>query len=131
MEVTLNEIEVMYVAAESGAKDAERAFNKLESRLSTLRGRKFYGTYQPGEYRACVEIMPEDDPKSLGFDTCIIPGGRYIRKKMQDWLERIPEIEQTFIALAKQYSSDPERPSIEFYRSQKELILYLPVLSSG
>ena len=131
MEVSLDDIEVMFIAAENGPEGAEQAFDKLESHLSTLRGRKFYGTYQSGEYRACVEIMPEDDPSSLGFDTYIIPGGRYIRKRMKDWLERIPEIEQTFIALAKQYPSDPERPSIEFYRSQKELILFLPVLSSG
>jgi hypothetical protein len=74
--------------------------------------------------------MLEDDPSSMGLDTFIIPGGRYIRKKMKDWLERIPKIEKTFISLAKQHPSDPERPSIEFYRSQKELILFLPVLSS-
>ena len=131
MEVLLEDIEVMYIVGENGLEGSEKAFNKLESHLSTLRGRTFYGTYKSGEYRACVAIMPEDDPKSLGFNTCIMPGGRYIRRKMKDWLERIPEIEQTFIALAKQYSSDPERPSIEFYRSQKELILFLPVLNSG
>jgi len=130
MEVTLDDMEVMYVAAESGPEGAQQAFDKLESHFSTLRGRKFYGTYQSGEYRACVVIMHEDDPSSLGLDTCIIPGGRYIRKKMKDWLGRIPEIEQTFVSLAKQYPSDPERPSIEFYRSQKVLILFLPVLSS-
>jgi hypothetical protein len=131
MEVTLDDIEVMYIDAEKGPEGAEQAFDKLESHFSTLRGRKFYGTYQSGKYSACVAIKPEDDPSSMGLDTCIIPGGRYIRKKMKNWLERIPEIEQTFIALAKQYPSDPERPSIEFYRSQKELILFLPLLSSG
>ena len=129
MEVTLDDIEVMYITAEGGPQGAGQAFEKLESYLSTLRGRKFYGTYQSGEYRACVAVIPEDDPSHLGLDTCIIPGGRYIRKKMKDWLERIPEIEQNFISLAEQYPSDHERPSIEFYRSQKELILFLPVRS--
>ena len=131
MEVSLDEIEVMYIVADNGPEDAEQAFNKLESHFSTLRGRKFYGIYQSGEYRACVAIMPEDDPTSMGLETCIIPGGRYIRKKMKNWHEMVPDIEQNFIAMAKQYPSDPERPSIEFYRSQKELILFLPVLSSG
>jgi hypothetical protein len=130
MEVTLSDIEVMYVTADGGPAGAKEAFGKLESYLSSLKGRKFYGTYHDGEYRACVAIMLEDDPSSMGLDTFIIPGGRYIRKKMKDWLERIPKIEKTFISLAKQHPSDPERPSIEFYRSQKELILFLPVLSS-
>ena len=40
MEVTLDDIEVMYIAAESGAEGAEQAFDKLESHLSSLRGRK-------------------------------------------------------------------------------------------
>ncbi len=130
MEVTLSDIEVMYVAADGGPAGAKEAFEKLESYFSSIKGRKFYGTYHEGQYRACVAIMPEDDPSRMGLNTCIIPGGRYFRTKMKEWLERIPEIEQTFISLAKQYPSDPERPSIEFYRSQKELILFLPVLSS-
>ena len=130
MEVTLSDIEVIYVTADGGPAGAKEAFEKLESYLSSLKDRKFYGTYHDGEYRACVAIMLDDDPSSMGLDTCIIPGGRYIRKKVKDWLERIPEIEQIFISLAKQYPSDPERPSIEFYRSQKELILFLPLLSS-
>lgn len=67
----------------------------------------------------------------MGLDVWVIPGGRYVRAKMKDWSRRIPEIGKTFMALAEQYPADPSRPSIEYYRSQEELILHLPVLSLG
>lgn len=131
MEVTLEDIQVMFVRAEGGSEGAKEAFDKLESRLPSLRGRKFYGTYHAGEYRACVALRPEDDPSAMGLDVWVIPGGRYVRAKVKDWSRRIPEIGKTFTALAEQYPADPSRPSIEYYRSQQELILHLPVSSSG
>jgi len=128
VEVILSDIEVMCVVAEAGPADAQQAFDKLESKLKSLKGRRFYGTYHAGEYRACVALLPDDKPDALGLETYIIPGGKYIREKMMQWTERLPEIGKTFIALSEQYPTDPTRPSIEFYRSQTELLLFLPVL---
>lgn len=109
---------------------AGQAFDKLESYLSSLRGRKFYGTFQAGEYRACVALQPEDRPSELGLATWVIPGGRYARRKVKDWTEKVAQLGEMFDALAEEYQADPERPSIEFYRSQSELHLLLPVLSA-
>ena len=57
------------------------------------------------------------------------PWCKYAREKIKEWKDKIPEIEKIFDSLSKSYCSDPERPSIEFYKSQKELILFLPILS--
>jgi hypothetical protein len=46
---------------------------------------------------------------------------------MKYWRNHIPEISKTFMALAEQYPADLGRPTIEFYRSQDELFLYLPI----
>lgn len=127
MEVILDDIEVMCVVADGGPAGAQQAFDKLESKLTSLRGRRFYGTYHAGEYRACVACRPNDKPEDLGLDTWVIPGGKYIREKMMNWTQRIPEIGETFTALSEQYPADPSRPSIEYYRSQSELHLFLPV----
>ncbi len=62
MDVTLQDIEVMCVRAEDGPQGARGAFRRLEAKLSSLRGRKFYGTYHAGEYHACVVLQPGDDP---------------------------------------------------------------------
>ncbi|MGD8814710.1 MAG: hypothetical protein PVI78_09570 [Anaerolineales bacterium] len=127
MEVSLDDIPVMFVKAEGGTTGAERAFHKLESGLASLRGRRFYGTYQAGEYRACVALLPNDDPETLGFETWVIPGGNYFREKLTNWSQRIPEIGKRFDAMAARISADFSRPSIEYYRTQSEVHLLLPM----
>jgi hypothetical protein len=37
----------------------------------------------------------------------------------------------TFERMARECERDPSRPSVEFYRSQKELVLLFPVKGSG
>ena len=127
--VTLPEVRVMFVESAHGFADAPETFDKLEAHFPSLRGRKFYGTFQPpdGPYRACVAIEPGDDPKALGLPTWVIPGGKYHRGKLENWSKRLPEIGKAFQRLSSEAERDPDRPSIEFYRSMKELVLFLPV----
>lgn len=129
MEATLSEIPMMYIVAEGGPAGAREAFTKLEGKLPSLRGRKFYGTYNvaTGEYRACVAREPDDDPQRLGLATGVIQGGLYFREKMKNWASRTDEIGKTFMVMAERQRVDKNRPSVEFYRSQDELILLLPI----
>ena len=129
MLVTLDDVKVMFVVSSNGPQGAGEAFDRLEARLPSLKGRKFYGTMLNGEYRACVAIEPQDVPASMGLETWTIPGGAYVRRKMERWSERLPEIGQVFGALAAEHPRDPARPNIEFYRSQKELLLFMAVAS--
>ena len=116
----------MYVESTTGLAGAAEAFRQLEARLPGLKGRRFYGTFQPpdGPYRACVAIEPGDDPRA-------IPGGEYGRAKLDNWENHIPEIGRTFERMARECERDPSRPSVEFYRSQKELVLLFPVKGTG
>ena len=129
MDTTLEPIRVMYVRAASAPVGVQRAFDELESKLSTMKGRRFYGTFdmKTKEYRACVEQVEGDDPVSLGLATCTIPGGRYVRQKVDDWGSKLHQIPQLFEGMAQGRRADPSRPSLEFYRSRSELVLYLPV----
>ena len=127
MEVMLDDIPVMYVLSPSGPEGAKQAFNALESRFKSLRGRRFYGTFYEGEYRACVAIQPDDNPEGLRLETSTIPGGKYVREKLMNWTRRVPEIGKIFKQMGEEYSCDPDRPSIEYYKSQFELHLLLPV----
>jgi len=131
MLVTLDDIPVMFVVSPSGPQGAGEAFDRLEARLPSLKGRKFYGTMLNDEYRACVAIQAEDQPAAMGFETWTIPGGAYARQKLEGWPERTAEIGKIFGALAAEYPRDPARPNIEFYRSQKELILFMAVGSGA
>jgi hypothetical protein len=123
------EIAVMYVESPTGLAGAAEAFRELEARLPGLKRREFYGTFQPpdGPYRACVAIAPGDDPARMGLARWTIPGGKYARGKLANWENHIPQIGQTFRRMAQECERDPSRPSVEFYRSQRELVLLLPI----
>jgi hypothetical protein len=125
-EKILGDIKVMYIVAEDLEK-VPVAFNKLEAKLPSTRGRKFYGSYHQGIYKACVEIHDGDNPTNMGLPTETIPGGKYASDKLDNWESHIPEINEKFMAMARQCIVDNSRPSIEFYRSMRELILYLPI----
>jgi hypothetical protein len=126
-------IPVMYVESTTGLAGAAEAFRQLEARLSGLKQRRFYGTFQPpdGPYRACVAIASGDDPRAMGLAEWTIPGGEYGRGKLENWEDHIPEIGRTFERMARECERDPSRPSVEFYRSQKELVLLCPVKRTG
>ena len=127
--VEVSEVQVMYVESAAGLAGAAEAFRQLEARLPGLKGRKFYGTFQPpdGPYRACVASASGDDATSLGLTTWTIPGGKYSRSKLANWEDDLPEIGRSFQRMARECERDPSRPSVEFYRSQKELVLLLPI----
>lgn len=126
-EVILDPIQVLYVAAEGGTSGASAAFERLEGKVGGLRGRKFYSTYHRGEYRACVRRQEDDDPAELDLAVWRIAGGKYVRRRMKDWADKVDMIGSTFAEMASIHDPDPDRPSIEFYRREDELILFLPV----
>jgi hypothetical protein len=131
--VELQEISVMRVKADMNGRGPSAAMESLESKLPTLKGRKFYGCFRElpegEEYYACVAQIETDDPIAMELDTGIIPGGRYARRKVQDWEQKIraSELPRIYHDLVKAHEFDSTRPSLEFYRSQTELWLFVPV----
>ena len=95
----LKDIPVLRVRAEMKGKGPAAAFELLESRLPTLKGRHFYGSFRVleggEEYHACVERIPTDDPSKMNLEEGVIPGGLYARRKLTGWrdeLSRLPAI---------------------------------------
>ena len=110
------------------------AMSLLESKLPSLKGRKFYGAFRlledGEEYFACVERVAGDDPIRTGLDVGVLPGGLYARRKLNDWEEIIASgrLGGHFEELIRTHAFDASRPEIEYYRSSSELHLLLPVL---
>jgi len=107
------------------------AWHSLESKLSSLKGRKFYGLMYdepsgPGYY-AGVEPLDDAEEAALQFPGLVLQGGKYARVKLIDWTTRTEEIPRIFDELANAVTRDPSRPSLEFYRSQSELHLLVPL----
>ena len=127
-EERLDGFEVMYVEAVDGPSGAPAAFEELERRLGGPKGRRFYGTFDGARYRACVIPKDSGEPAALGLETGTVPGGLFARRKLVDWVGQEHRIGAEFDAMVAERSWDETRPSIEFYRSLRELILYLPIL---
>lgn len=128
------EVHVLRMLADMKGGGPAEAMHILESKLPSLRGRKFYGTFRllPGgeEYFACVERATGDDPAAMGLDVGVIPGGLYARRKVYDWEKVIAagRLGSIFQEMARYYRVDGARPDIEYYRSMSELHVLVPVL---
>lgn len=132
--VERNDTPVMFVAAEADPRTvsgaAQRAFGELESRLGTLRGRRFFGVFDPksSEYLACVQTKDGEDAHALGLGQTVIPGGAYLRTTITGQPPAVyAQIGPTFEELEKQKRPDSNRPLIEFYRRHNEIDLLVPV----
>jgi hypothetical protein len=129
--VERDEVTVMFKRVADEQSAIERGWAELEQSVGSLRGRKFYGTFDPAtrEYRACVQLREEDRPDALGLEVGKLPGGRYLLVRIQGEPPAVYGlIAPTFERLAKQAGTDPSRPSIEFYRRRDVIDLLQPVV---
>ncbi len=115
----------------AGIKDS---WDRLEAKLDSLKGRKFYGLtyYENGQlvYYAGLEPLNEEEISQLGFPTLMMKGGKYARVKLMDWTNHTDEIGPILEDLMEAYKKDPNGPTIEFYRSQSELHLMIPLANN-
>ncbi len=64
---------------------------------------------------------------SLPHPTWTLPGGKYVRRRIPNWEDNIHLIGMTCETLSGRSDFDPSRPYIEYYRSQGELLVMVPV----
>jgi hypothetical protein len=129
--VEMPELYLVVSKANEFPDDIKASWQRLESRLPTLKGRKFYGLtfFKDGElsYYATLETDDAREIAALGFPTMRVNAGKYTRVKLQDWEQHADQIGDIFEDLRSRYAKDGTRPDIEFYRSQKELHLLMPI----
>ena len=128
--VEREDVQVMFMRASDDTSVAiQRAWAELEVTVG-LKGRKFFGAFydEIREYRVCAQLKEGDDPEALGLEAGTLPGGRYLRARLQGEPPAVyDQIRPTLEELVKQAVVDPSRPTIEFYRSRDVIDLLLPV----
>jgi hypothetical protein len=126
------DIELIVCRANEFPAGIKNSWERLESKLDSLKGRKFYGlTYFEGDhlvYYAGLQPLDEEEVTALGFPTLTLKGGKYARVKLMDWNNHADEIGPILDELMETYKKDPGGPTVEFYRSQSELHLMIPIV---
>jgi hypothetical protein len=128
--VERDDVDVMFKRASDQQASITRAWSELESLVGSLRGRKFYGVFDPktNEYRACVGLRDGDDPEALGLERGSLAGGRYARLRLTGEPPGVyARIRPAAERLAQRPDADREAPSIEFYRRRDVIDLLQPL----
>ncbi len=135
LKVTTVQIPDLRLAVVRAERDREpeikAAWQNLESKLSSLKGRKFYGVCceekSGAVYYAGLEPIDVKEIESLGLPTLTVKGGKYARAKLSDWHNHTDQIGPILDDLRKTFPTDPTRPVLEHYRSHSELHLLAPL----
>jgi hypothetical protein len=129
--VDLPDLRLMVVCADEFPSGIKAAWDRLESKLSSLKGRKFYGVSRcEGSqmvYFAGVEPVSDEEVTALGLPTMTIKGGKYARAKLSDWSDHTDKIGQMFGELMRDFPMAPDGWALEYYRSQSEVHLLVPL----
>jgi len=130
VEVERADVIVMFVQVPDTVPEIQEGMQRLESVVGELRGRRFFGTVHPenSTYRACVQQRDGDRPKNLGLETGTVPGGRYLRARLQGEPPELYERIAPTAALLEQAATwDTSRPLIEYYRRRNQVDVLMPV----
>lgn len=124
-------LNLMCLKSLKGPLTAEQTFDLLENNLSTLKKKKFYGLSKLENnkltYLACVKIEDGDNINAPGLQEVDLPKGKYVRERIADWKKNLGQIPLIIDKVSADNLVDPERYIIEFYRSEKELFLLIPI----
>lgn len=107
----------------------QRTWAEVEAAVG-LRGRHFYGAFDPAteEYLVCVVRKDGDDAAAFGLEDGVLPGGRFARVRLRGEPPEVYDlIGPTMRALSEQFDGDPSRLHLEHYRRRDEIDLLLPV----
>jgi hypothetical protein len=131
--VDRDDVSVMLRWVQDEVQEIRRAWTEVERVLGSLRGRKFYGAFDPASkrYAVCVALREGDDPGAFGLEAGLLPGGRYARVRLKGEPPAVYDlIPPTMERLVARPDRDPLRPELEFYRRRDEIDLLVPVLPS-
>jgi hypothetical protein len=129
--VEREDVHVMFRRTSDEQEAITRTWAEVEALIGSLRGRKFYGVFDfaTKEYRVCVQRQEGDDAVALGLEEGVIPGGRYVRERLEGEPPAVYRLIQPAMErLAARPDRDPTRPDIEFYRRHDVIDVLVPVV---
>lgn len=123
-------VEVMFVRVADELLEIQHAWAEFENAVG-LRGRKFYGAFDPttSTYSVCTVLRHGDDPAAFGAERGTLPGGRYACIRLHGEPPGVYEqIGPTAQRLAQRPDADGTRPTLEYYRRHDVIDVLVPVV---
>lgn len=119
---------VLCVKADKFPEGIKDAFDKLYSGITNPDKRTFYGISYMGEngeiiYKAAANELSEKESEETGLERFTIEKGDYISKRVEDFMNNIPKIGETFNELFKDERIDKDKGyCLEEYVNDKDVI---------
>jgi hypothetical protein len=123
-------VEVMLVRVADELSEIQRAWAEFETAVG-LRGRKFYGAFDPttSSYSVCAVLRAGDDPDAFRAERGTLPGGRYACVRLHGEPPGVYEqIGPTAQRLAQRPDADSTRPTLEYYRRRDVIDILVPIV---
>lgn len=125
-EFTLNEeIKVMCVAAESFPDGIAAAHQKLDTIAPVASDRRHFGlSWGSGDgtvYKAAAEEKEAGEAERLGLETFTIRSGKYAGEIVENFMQNIPKVAETFKKLLAHPELDPNGYCLEWYLSYRDM----------
>jgi len=120
----------MFVRVADQLSEMQRAWASFEVKVG-LRGRKFYGAFDPvsATYSVCAVLRPGDDPSEFGAEPGTLPGGRYVCVRLHGEPPGVyGQIGPTAERLAQRPDADVTRPTLEYYRRRDLIDVLVPIV---
>ncbi len=129
------EIKVMFLQAPKFPLDVPNTYTNLEQKITDKTSRKYFGFSHPNkegivQYKACAEILNENEPKDYGLETIIIKSGNYISIFIQNHYQDGENIPNAFGKLLKHPRLDPNGYCLEIYKdfTDPDVLCLVPIL---
>lgn len=122
------DVPVFGVPARSFPGGVQQAWEDLHKKLSTTKGRNFYGVSHGTAaggivYKACVEEAFAGEAESLNCERFVLPKGEYMGETIHGFMQRLQKIGETFQALLARDDYDRQNGKcIEQYVSENEVV---------
>jgi hypothetical protein len=122
---------VMSLKVNRFPEEFQSTYSSVSNKMDDSVNRKLFGMMyfdkEPLNYSICIEQMKKDNPIKHGFESCLIPGGNYIKTSLINWELKLESLQQVFLELKSKYHLDDKRPQIEEFKSKREMIIYFPI----
>jgi hypothetical protein len=102
-------------------------FDELITRIPGGFSRSYYGISRMNRdneitYYATAEKLGPEEPGILKLNEYAIEKGRYLTVRLHDWRKNLQNIKATFTEILKDERADHQKPCVEWYKNEQEML---------